>query len=168
LLRQNVLRVAQRAAPERQATAPDAAVELVAELRQTGDPVVELRPPRGRERIGRADAVVLITPEYNHGYPAVLKEVIDSVRVGKLDEFLAAQIAEQGRLAGHVRGVRGARLHRSIDGKSAVGMAVFESARAHQEWLATARFADHLAVIAPLLERADPKLYSVAFEAGTL
>jgi NAD(P)H-dependent FMN reductase len=239
-----------------------------------------------RERIGRADAVVVVTPEYNHGYPAALKQVIDSVhgewqakpvafvsyggvsrglraveqlrlvfaelhtvtvretvsfagaseqfdasgalrdpdaalgamkkllaqlrwwasallfarndvpygetkphmhaavpegyegpvvlintftpKPGKLDAFLAAQIAEQGRLAGHVRGIRGARIHRSIDGKNAVGMAVFESARAHREWIETARFADHFAVIAPLLERADPKLYTVAFEGGTL
>jgi NAD(P)H-dependent FMN reductase len=29
------------------------------------------------ERIGRADAFVVITPEYNHGYPASLKQAID-------------------------------------------------------------------------------------------
>jgi NAD(P)H-dependent FMN reductase len=28
-------------------------------------------------RIGRADAFVVITPEYNHGYPAALKQAID-------------------------------------------------------------------------------------------
>lgn len=32
-----------------------------------------------RERIDRAQAVVLLTPEYNHGYSAVLKRVIDLV-----------------------------------------------------------------------------------------
>ncbi|MGV9777332.1 NADPH-dependent FMN reductase [Streptosporangium sp. NPDC003464] len=31
-------------------------------------------------RIGAADGFVVITPEYNHGYPAALKLVIDSVR----------------------------------------------------------------------------------------
>jgi NAD(P)H-dependent FMN reductase len=31
-------------------------------------------------RIGAADAFVMITPEYNHGYPAALKLAIDSVR----------------------------------------------------------------------------------------
>ena len=30
-----------------------------------------------RERIGRADAFVVITPEYNHSYPAALKQAID-------------------------------------------------------------------------------------------
>jgi NAD(P)H-dependent FMN reductase len=29
------------------------------------------------ERIGRADAIVVVTPEYNHGYPASLKQAID-------------------------------------------------------------------------------------------
>ena len=32
------------------------------------------------ERIGRADAFVVITPEYNHGYPASLKQAIDLPR----------------------------------------------------------------------------------------
>jgi NAD(P)H-dependent FMN reductase len=32
------------------------------------------------ERIGRADAFVVVTPEYNHGYPACLKQAIDLPR----------------------------------------------------------------------------------------
>jgi NAD(P)H-dependent FMN reductase len=32
-----------------------------------------------RTRISRADAIVVVTPEYNHGYPAPLKALIDSV-----------------------------------------------------------------------------------------
>lgn len=31
-----------------------------------------------RERIADADAFVVVTPEYNHGYPAALKSVIDA------------------------------------------------------------------------------------------
>lgn len=30
-------------------------------------------------RIGAADAFVVVTPEYNHGYPGLLKTAIDSV-----------------------------------------------------------------------------------------
>jgi NAD(P)H-dependent FMN reductase len=30
-------------------------------------------------RVGRADAFVVVTPEYNHGYPAALKHAIDTV-----------------------------------------------------------------------------------------
>ncbi|GGC02079.1 FMN reductase [Oxalicibacterium flavum] len=32
-----------------------------------------------KTRIGAADAYVIVTPEYNHGYPAILKHLIDSV-----------------------------------------------------------------------------------------
>lgn len=32
-----------------------------------------------RQHIGEADAFVVVTPEYNHGYTAVLKSVIDAV-----------------------------------------------------------------------------------------
>ena len=31
------------------------------------------------QRIARADAFVIVTPEYNHGYPAALKFLIDAV-----------------------------------------------------------------------------------------
>jgi len=37
-------------------------------------------PPRVREfsqKIARADAIVIVTPEYNHGYPGVLKNALD-------------------------------------------------------------------------------------------
>lgn len=34
-----------------------------------------------KQRIGHADAFVVVTPEYNHSYPAVLKALIDSVFV---------------------------------------------------------------------------------------
>ena len=50
------------------------------------DPAVDLpaSPDRGREpslwqRIDQADAYLVVTPEYNHGYPAPLKSLIDSV-----------------------------------------------------------------------------------------
>lgn len=32
------------------------------------------------DRIGEADAIVVITPEYNHGYPGPLKTAIDSLK----------------------------------------------------------------------------------------
>ncbi|GIZ50165.1 NADPH-dependent FMN reductase [Noviherbaspirillum aridicola] len=31
-----------------------------------------------REEVFRADAFIVVTPEYNHGYPAALKEIIDA------------------------------------------------------------------------------------------
>jgi NAD(P)H-dependent FMN reductase len=38
--------------------------------------------PEGKawaERVGRAEGVLIVTPEYNHGYPAVLKNALDWV-----------------------------------------------------------------------------------------
>jgi NAD(P)H-dependent FMN reductase len=35
--------------------------------------------PDLRERMANADAFIVVTPEYNHGYPAPLKSLIDSV-----------------------------------------------------------------------------------------
>lgn len=45
------------------------------------DPAEALDGPAGlslQQRLGQADAFVVVTPEYNHGYPAPLKALIDS------------------------------------------------------------------------------------------
>lgn len=54
-------------------------------------------------RIGEADGVVVITPEYNHSYPATLKQAIDFVR----DEWYAKPIAfvSYGGVSGGLRAV---------------------------------------------------------------
>ncbi len=60
------------------------------------------------KRIGEADAFVVVTPEYNHGYPAALKFVIDSVRAewsGKPVAFVS-----YGGVSGGLRAVEQLRL----------------------------------------------------------
>jgi NAD(P)H-dependent FMN reductase len=54
-------------------------------------------------RIGAADAFVVVTPEYNHGYPAGLKLAIDSVR----SEWAAKPVGfvSYGGLSGGLRAV---------------------------------------------------------------
>jgi NAD(P)H-dependent FMN reductase len=54
-------------------------------------------------RIGFADAFVVVTPEYNHGYPAPLKQAIDLVR----DEWFAKPVGfvAYGGMAGGMRAV---------------------------------------------------------------
>lgn len=54
-------------------------------------------------RIDAADAFVIVTPEYNHGYPAGLKRAIDAVR----DEWRAKPVGfvSYGGLAGGLRAV---------------------------------------------------------------
>jgi NAD(P)H-dependent FMN reductase len=61
-----------------------------------------------RDRIGRADAVVIVTPEYNHGYPGALKLLIDSVNA----EWQAKPIAFvcYGGISGGLRAVEQLRL----------------------------------------------------------
>lgn len=61
-----------------------------------------------RRRIGRADAFVVVTPEYNHGYPAPLKALIDSVNA----EWQAKPVAfvSYGGISGGLRAVEQLRL----------------------------------------------------------
>lgn len=55
------------------------------------------------ERVDAAEAFVVITPEYNHGYPAPLKAAIDSVR----EEWFAKPVGfvSYGGVSGGVRAV---------------------------------------------------------------
>ena len=56
-----------------------------------------------RRRIGRADGFVVVTPEYNHSYPAPLKALIDSA----YDEWQAKPVAfvSYGGGSGGIRAV---------------------------------------------------------------
>ncbi|WP_158893820.1 NADPH-dependent FMN reductase [Amycolatopsis anabasis] len=60
------------------------------------------------ERIGAADAVVVITPEYNHGYPGPLKSAIDSLN----PEWHAKPVGfvSYGGLSGGLRAVEQLRI----------------------------------------------------------
>ena len=61
-----------------------------------------------RERMDACDAFVVVTPEYNHGYPAPLKSLIDSVGV----EWHAKPVAfvSYGGISGGLRAVEQLRL----------------------------------------------------------
>lgn len=61
-----------------------------------------------RQRIDRADAFIVVTPEYNHGYPAALKFLIDSI----YDEWRAKPVAfvSYGGISGGLRAVEQLRL----------------------------------------------------------
>jgi NAD(P)H-dependent FMN reductase len=60
-------------------------------------------PADFRPRLARADAFVVVTPEYNHSYPAPLKALIDSAK----DEWHAKPVAfvSYGGLSGGLRAV---------------------------------------------------------------
>lgn len=78
--------------------------------------------------VARADAVIVVTPEYNHGYPGPLKTAIDALR----EEWRAKPVAfvSYGGLAGGLRAVEGLRpvfaeLH---------AMTVRETVSLHNPW----------------------------------
>ena len=56
-----------------------------------------------RQHVGDADAFIVVTPEYNHGYPAALKSLIDSVGA----EWQAKPVAfvSYGGISGGIRAV---------------------------------------------------------------
>jgi NAD(P)H-dependent FMN reductase len=61
-----------------------------------------------RSRIAAADGFVVVTPEYNHGYPAALKALIDAA----YDEWQAKPVAfvSYGGISGGLRAVEQLRL----------------------------------------------------------
>jgi NAD(P)H-dependent FMN reductase len=61
-----------------------------------------------RQQIGACDAFVVVTPEYNHGYPAPLKALIDSVG----EEWHAKPVGfvSYGGISGGLRAVEQLRL----------------------------------------------------------
>lgn len=56
-----------------------------------------------KRRLNEADAFVIVTPEYNHGYPAVLKQLIDSAY--GVWQAKPVGFVSYGGLAGGVRAV---------------------------------------------------------------
>ena len=58
--------------------------------------------PEWKSAITRADGLVIVTPEYNHGYPGVLKSVLDLL----LKEYIHKAVAFVGVSAGPWGGTR--------------------------------------------------------------
>lgn len=72
------------------------------------DPAEQGRDHELQRRIGACDAFLVVTPEYNHGYPAPLKALIDSVGT----EWQAKPVAfvSYGGVSGGLRAVEQLRL----------------------------------------------------------
>ncbi len=58
--------------------------------------------PEWRDAIIKADGLVIVTPEYNHGYPGILKSVLDLL----LKEYIHKAVAFVGVSAGMWGGTR--------------------------------------------------------------
>jgi len=60
------------------------------------------KDPAFAETMNRADAIVIVAPEYNHGYPGLLKHVLDT----NLPEYIHKAAGVVGVSAGIYGGVR--------------------------------------------------------------
>ena len=79
--------------------------ELI-DIRQLSFPVddagEQIKDAKFSETVSRADGLVLVVPEYNHGYPGMLKHVLDS----NLKEYIHKAVGICGVSAGGLGGAR--------------------------------------------------------------
>jgi NAD(P)H-dependent FMN reductase len=61
-----------------------------------------LKDPRFSDTVMRADALLLVVPEYNHGYPGLLKHLLDT----NLKEYIHKAVGICGVSAGGFGGAR--------------------------------------------------------------
>ncbi len=83
-------------------------------------------------------------------------------------EFMELQLAQHHAVRGKVEGLIGGRLFRSREDRDVVLVTMFESEEAALRFAGDERFTSHLARVRPLLERAVPGAYDVAYEVGSL
>src|ERR1044072_6332199 len=63
----------------------------------------EMKDPEFAKKMTRADGLAIVTPEYNHGYPGLLKHALDMC----LEEYIHKVVGLVGVSAGAVGGWRG-------------------------------------------------------------
>jgi NAD(P)H-dependent FMN reductase len=68
----------------------------------TSDAGEHIKDTKFSETVMRADALVLVTPEYNHGYPGMLKHLLDT----NLKEYIHKAVGICGVSAGPFGGAR--------------------------------------------------------------
>ena len=68
----------------------------------TNDAGEAIKDPAFAAKVTRSDALVIVSPEYNHGYPGLLKHVLDSC----LKEYIHKAVGIAGVSAGSFGGAR--------------------------------------------------------------
>ena len=87
-------------------------------------------------------------------------------RPDTMDEFLSLQVAALPGLRAGATGSRGSRLFRADDSSKAVMVSVFDTSEDFKVFSESAELAAHRAKILPLIERAEPSLYQLVYQAG--
>ncbi len=62
----------------------------------------DMKDPEFAEKMTRADGLAIVTPEYNHGYPGLLKHALDMC----LEEYIHKAVGICGVSAGQMGGAR--------------------------------------------------------------
>ena len=91
-----------------------------------------------------------------------------TAKPGQLEKLIAAQTAEYKRLLGKVEGWKGNRLIKALDGKNAINIAVFDNMTSYNKWRDSKLFRDHVEIIKPYIEKAEPGMYEILYDAGEL
>jgi heme-degrading monooxygenase HmoA len=91
-----------------------------------------------------------------------------TAKPGQLDKFIEAQTNEYKRLLGKIEGWQGNRLIKSLDNKNAINIAVFDSMKSYNAWRNSKLFTEHVEVIKPFVEKSEPGMYEVLYDAGSL
>src|SRR5947207_11391517 len=73
--------------------------ELPMKLDDAGE---QMKDPKFSATIQRCDALIIVTPEYNHGYPGLLKHALDM----NLEEYIHKAVGICGDSAGTLAGTR--------------------------------------------------------------
>ena len=84
----------------------DAIETMLIDIRTLAFPITDageaIKDPQFSATMMRADALVLVVPEYNHGYPGLLKHVLDT----NLKEYIHKAVGICGVSAGGLGGTR--------------------------------------------------------------
>ena len=107
-------------------------------------------------------------PRAQSGAKPVVAISVVTPKPDKFEEFMALQLAQQRRVRGQVKGLIGGRLFRSLDERSFVIVAMFESEEDAQAWREDERLIAHRAQVAPLTERAATGTYETVYEVGSI
>jgi heme-degrading monooxygenase HmoA len=87
---------------------------------------------------------------------------------GGFDEFMERQLAQQRRLRGEIAGLIGGRLFRSLDNRTVVLIAMFETEDDALRFRQDRRLVDHIAGVQPLIETAIGGTYETAYAVGEI
>lgn len=87
---------------------------------------------------------------------------------GRLDEFVQIQKSALPRLSANMQGLRGSRLYRSLDGRTATMISVFDTRADFERWAQSEPFTLHRQILLSLMEKVEPAPSELVYAAGSV